>query len=41
MGKSKAAASAATTAESGVMKKPDGDWQKSSVKKTDFEVLRA
>ena len=23
------------------MKKPDGDWQKSSVKKTDFEVLRA
>ena len=38
MGKSKATAS--TAAEAGVMKKPDGDWQKSSVKKADLEVLR-
>ena len=41
IGKSKAAASASAAAEAGVMKKPDDDWQKSSMKKTDFEVLRA
>ena len=40
MGKSKIAASAAA-AEAGVMKKPDGDWQRSTVKKTDLELLRA
>ena len=41
MGKSKAAASTAATAEAGMVKKPDGDWQRSTVKKTDFELLCA
>jgi Putative gypsy type transposon len=37
--KGKAAAGAA--AEASVMKKAEGDWAKSSVKKTDLEILRA
>ena len=31
----------AVAAEASVMKKPDGDWVKSSVKKADLEALRA
>ena len=42
MGKSKTAAGTSTaTDEAGLMKKLDGDWQRSSVKKTEFELLRA
>ena len=41
MKRGKAAAGAVAAAEASVMKKPDGDWVKSSVKKADLEALRA
>ena len=42
MGKPKSAAgSSAAADDAGVMKKPEGDWQRSSTKKTDVELLRA
>jgi Putative gypsy type transposon len=41
MKRGKAAAGADAAAEASVMKKPDGDWVKSSVKKADLEALRA
>ena len=37
----KTATGAIATAEASVMKKPDGDWTKSSMKKADLEALRA
>ena len=39
MGKSKTAAGTSAAA-AGLMKKPEGDWQKSTVKRTDLDVLR-
>ena len=41
MKKTKATTSTAAAAGTMAMKKPDGDWQKSSVKKAELEVLRA
>ena len=41
MKRGKAAAGADAAAEASVMKKPDGGWVKSSVKKADLEALRA
>ena len=41
MKRGKSAAGAVAAAEASVMKKPDGDWTKSSVKKADLEALRA
>ena len=42
MGKLKSAAgSSAAADEAGLMKKPDGDWQRSSVKKAEVELFRA
>ena len=41
MKRGKSAADAVAATEAGVMKKPEGDWTKSSVKKADLEALRA
>ena len=39
--KRRKSAAGAAAAEASVMKKPDGDWTKSLVKKADLEGLRA